>query len=122
VRPVFFKYQSGITAIIEQESNSKPPYMHAGDPNPQTCVNWERTCKHYADNKDIPADKIVKHILHGFEDACFINWIEIDCEHFEAMALDKFMMIYTHLPANWQDDTRIFLSHMTQDPMNFWEL
>jgi hypothetical protein len=70
---IFSKFQSGRLATVDQESNSKPPYMHVGDPSPQTCINWERACKCYANNKDIPTDKIVKRTLDGFEDVCFVN-------------------------------------------------
>ncbi|KIM75037.1 hypothetical protein PILCRDRAFT_92342 [Piloderma croceum F 1598] len=85
---VFSKFQSGTTATVDQELNSKPPYMCAGDLSLQTCVDWECACKHYANNKDIPANKIVKHTLDGFEDVCFVNWLELDHERFKATTLD----------------------------------
>jgi hypothetical protein len=99
---------SAIIAVVEHESNSKPPYMRAGDPTPQTCVDWERACKKYANNKDIASDKIVKRTLDGIEDVRFVNWIELDRERFEAMTLEEFMKLFreTHLPVHWQDDTR----------------
>ena len=78
---VFSKFNSTIVAIVEQESNSKPPYMHAGDPTAQTCVesvDWERACKKYTNNKDISADKVVKHTLDRIEDMEFIDWIKLD--------------------------------------------
>src|SRR6266436_2061575 len=120
---VFSKFQLGVVAAVDQELNSKLPYMCAGDPSAQTCANWECACKHYANNKDIPTNKIVKHTLDGIEDVHFVNWLELDRECFEAMTLDEFMTIFreTHLPPHWQDETHITLSHMTQDPMNFWE-
>ena len=117
---VFSKINSAVIAVVEQESNSKPLYMRAGDPTPQTCVEWERACKKYANNKDILADKIVKCTLDGIED---IDWIELDHEHFKAMTLEGFMTIFckTYLPPHWQDDTRIILSRMQQDSSSFWE-
>jgi hypothetical protein len=120
---VFSKFNSAIVAVVEQESNSKPPYMRAGDPTAQTCVDWERACKKYANNKDIPADKVVKRTLDGIEDVRFIDWIELDRAHFEGMTLDEFMAVFrkTHLPPHWQDDTRITLSRMHQDNLTFWE-
>ena len=74
-------------------------------------------------NKDIAADKIVKHMLEGIEDGHYINWIELDCARFEAMTLDEFMIVFckTHLPANWQDDTCITLLRMHQESTSFWE-
>jgi hypothetical protein len=97
--------------------------MRAGDPTPQTCIDWVRACNRYANNKDIPADKLVKRTLDGIEDIRFINWIELDRERFEAMTLTEFMVVFrkTNLPAHWQDNTRIDLSSMTQDPRSFWE-
>jgi hypothetical protein len=90
---------------------------------PQTCVDWERACKKYANNKDIPIDKIVKRTLDGIEDVRFIDWIELDRQHFENMTLDEFMTVFrkTHLPPHWQDETCIALSRMHQDSMTFWE-
>jgi hypothetical protein len=109
--------------MVDQESNSKPLYIHVGDLNPKTCIDWECACRHYANNKDIPANKIVKCTLDGIEDVHFVNWIGLDREHLEAMTLDEFMTLFcnTHLAPNWQDNTCITLSCMTQDPMNFWE-
>ena len=97
---VFSKYNSTTLAVVEQDSNSKPPYMRAGDPTPQTCVDWERACKRFANNKDIPADKIVKRTLDDIEDVRFVNWIELEREEFEAMTLEEFMALFrkTHLP------------------------
>jgi len=96
---VFSKLNSAVLGIVEQESNSKPPYMRAGDPTPQTCVDWERACRRYANNKDIPADKVVKCMLDGIEDICFVDWIELDCNHMEAMMQEEFMTLFheTHL-------------------------
>ena len=39
------------------------------------------------------------------------------------MTLTKFMVVFRkmNLPAHWQDNTRINLSRMTQDPKSFWE-
>jgi hypothetical protein len=82
---VLSKFNSAVIAVVEQDSNSKPPYMRAGDPTPQSCVDWERACKRYANTKDIPADKVVKRTLDGIEDVRFIEWIELDRERFEAM-------------------------------------
>jgi hypothetical protein len=84
---VLSKFNSAIMATVEQDSNSKPPYMRPGDPTPQTCVDWERACKRYANTKDIPADKVVKRTLDGIEDVRFIEWIELDRDRFEAMTL-----------------------------------
>jgi len=61
--------------------------MRAGDPTAQTCVDWEHACRRYANNKVIPADKLVKRMLDGIEDVRFIDWIELDRPHFEAMTL-----------------------------------
>ena len=120
---IFSKFNSATVAIVEQESNSKPPYMRPGDPTAQTCVDWERACRKYANNKDIPANKVVKRTLDGIEDVRFIDWIELDRPYFEAMTLDEFMTVFrkTHLPAHWQDDTRIALSRMQQDSISFWD-
>jgi hypothetical protein len=120
---VFSKFNSATVAIVEQESNSKPPYMRPGDPSAQTCVDWERACRKYANNKDIPANKVVKRTLNGIEDVRFIDWIELNRPYFEAMTLDEFMTVFrkTHLPVHWQDDTRIALSRMQQDSMSFWD-
>jgi hypothetical protein len=111
------------SAVIKQDSNLKPPYMRAGDPTPQTCVDWERACKKYPNTKDIPADKVMKCTLNGIEDIHFIEWIKLDHEHFEAISLTEFMAVFRkmHLPAHWQDVTCIALSCMTQDPKSFWE-
>ena len=68
--------------------------MRAGDPTPQTCVNWERACRKYVNNKDIAADKVVKHTLDGIEDVRFIYCIELDHTHFEVMTLDEFMVVF----------------------------
>jgi hypothetical protein len=97
--------------------------MRVGDPTAQTCVDWEHACKKYANNKDIPVNKIVKRMLDGIEDVRFIDWIELDRQHFEDMTLEEFMAVFrkTHLPPHWQDDTRICLSRMHQDSMTFWE-
>ena len=102
---ILSKFNSAVIAVVEHESNSKPPYMRAGDPTPQTCVDWERACRKYANNKDIAADKIIKCTLDGIEDVRYIDWIELNCARFEAMTLDKFMTVFckTHSPANWQD-------------------
>jgi hypothetical protein len=114
---VFSKFNSATIAIVEQESNSKPPYMRVGDPTPQTCVDWERACKCFVNNKDIPADKVVKRTLDGIEDIHFVNWIKLEREDFEGMTLEEFMMLFRkmHLPNHWQDDTHITLSRMHQD-------
>jgi hypothetical protein len=119
----FSKFNLAVTAVVEHDSNSKPPYMRAGDPTPQMCVDWERACRKYVNNKDIPVNKIVKRTLDGIEDVHFGGWIELDCKCFEAMTLEAFMAEFhkTHLPAHWQDETRITLSRMTQDPKSFWE-
>jgi hypothetical protein len=86
---------SAIIAIVEHESNSKPLYMCASDPIPQTCIYyWERACRMYANNKDIPVDKIIKHMLDGFEDIHFVNWIELDCDHLESLTLKEFMKVF----------------------------
>src|ERR1700729_3941919 len=120
---VFSKFQSSVIAMVDQESNSKPLYMHMGNLNLKTCVDWECACRCYANNKDILADKTVKCTLDGIKDVHFVNWIELNCEHFKAITLDEFMTLFcnTHLAPNWQDNTHIALSCMTQDPMNFWE-
>ncbi|KIM88342.1 hypothetical protein PILCRDRAFT_85536 [Piloderma croceum F 1598] len=57
---VFSKFQLGRVATVDQESNSKPraPYMCPGNPDLQTCIDWERDCRRYANNKDIPVDTI----------------------------------------------------------------
>jgi hypothetical protein len=94
---VFSKFNSARIAVVEQDLNLKPPYMHAGDPMPQTCVDQESTCKICANNKDIPADKIVKHTINGIKDIHFVNWIKLECEDFEAM------------------------THMHQDTNSFWD-
>jgi hypothetical protein len=118
--PVFSKFNSATVAVVEQESNSKLPYMCAGIP--QTCINWECACMKYA-NKDIPTNKVVKWMLDSIGDVCFIDWIELDHPHFEVMTLEEFMTVFhkTHLLAHWQDDTHISLLCMQQDSMSFWE-
>ncbi|KIM73627.1 hypothetical protein PILCRDRAFT_15062 [Piloderma croceum F 1598] len=88
---VFSKFNSAVIAVVEHKSNSKSPYMCAGDPTPQTCVDWERACTKYANNKDISTDKIVKRTLDSIEDIHFVNWIKLDCALFEAMTLKEFM-------------------------------
>jgi hypothetical protein len=109
---VFFKFNSAMIAIVEQESNSKPPYMRAGDPTPQTCVDWERACKHFMNNKDIPADKVVKHTLDGIEDIHFVNWIELECEDFEGMTLEEFMTLFVrHIFQTIGKTTHVLLFH-----------
>jgi hypothetical protein len=120
---VFSKFNSANVSIVEQESNSKPLYMCAGDPTPQTCIDWECACRRYTNNKDIPADKVAKHTVDGFEDVCLGDWLELDREHFEAMMLEEFMVVFhkTYLPPHWQDDTHIALSCMHQDSLSFWE-
>ena len=70
---VFSKFNSAVGAIIEQELNSKLLYMHSRDPTLQTCVDWERACKKYMNNKDIAADMIVKHTLDSIKDVCFVD-------------------------------------------------
>jgi hypothetical protein len=52
-----------------------------------------------ANNKDIPADKIVKRTLDGIKDVRFIDWIELDRSHFEGMTLKEFTEDFrkTHL-------------------------
>ena len=52
-----------------------------------------------------------------------MEWIELDCERFKGMTLANFMTVFhtTHLPAHWQDETCIALSHMPQDLKSFWE-
>jgi glycosyltransferase A (GT-A) superfamily protein (DUF2064 family) len=68
--------------------------MHAGDPIPQMCVDWEHACKSYANKKDIPADKLIKCTLDGFKDIRIVDWIELDCPHFESMMLKGFMRVF----------------------------
>jgi hypothetical protein len=120
---IFSKLNSATLAVIEQESNSKPPYMRPSDPTPQTCVDWERACWRFANNKDIPADKVFKWTLDGIEDVRFVDWIKLEHEHFKAMTLKDFMTLFCkmHLPNHWKDDTCITLSHMHQDASSFWE-
>ena len=65
---VFSKFNLATVAVVQQESNSKPLYMCAGDPMAQTCVDWEHMCKRYVNNKDIPADKVVKCTFDRIED------------------------------------------------------
>jgi hypothetical protein len=103
---IFSKFNSAMITVVVQELNLKPPYVRAGDPTLQTCVDWERACKRFTNNKDIPPDKIVKCTLDGFEDIHFINWIELECEDFEAMTLQVFMALFckTHFLTHWQDD------------------
>ena len=74
--------------------------MCVGGPNPQTCINWKRACKCYADNKDIPVNKIIKCTLGGIEDVHFINWIKFEHEHIDGMTLEESMTLFhaTHLP------------------------
>jgi hypothetical protein len=111
---VFSKFNSVTVAVIEQKLNSKPPYMHTGDLTAQTCMDWECACKKYANKKDIPVNKIVKCTLDGIEDIHFIDWIELDHQHFKDMTLEEFMTVFykTHLLSYWQDDTCIALSRM----------
>jgi hypothetical protein len=120
---IFSKFNSATIAIVKQESNSKPPYMCAGDPTPQTCVDWERACRRFANHKDILGDKIVKRTLDGIKDIRFVNWIELEREMFEAMTLETFMTLFRkmHLANHWQDDTCITLSRMHQDTNSFWD-
>jgi hypothetical protein len=120
---VFSKINSAIIAIVEQESNLKPLYMRANDPTPQTCVDWERACKRFANDKDIPVDKIIKCALDGIEDVHYVNWIELERKHFEVMTLEEFMMLFhkTHLLNHWQDDICITFLRMNQDSQSFWK-
>src|ERR1700683_3442664 len=95
-------------------------------PNHLICVQvipLHRACRKYANNKDIAPDKIVKCTLDGIEDVHYVNWIELDCAHIEAMTLKDFMEIFRkmHLPPHWQDDTCITLLRMQQDTLSFWD-
>ena len=73
---VLSKFNLTIMAIVEQELNSRPLYMHSGDPMLQTCINWERVCKRCANTKDIPANKVVKHMLDSIEDVCPLHQVD----------------------------------------------
>ena len=110
-------------AIVEQPDGTKPPVLTAGIITPETARAWERACRQFFLQKNVPEGDQVKRVAWGMHDPRLQDWYLTEQEEIDKLSFAEYMSQLREkwLEADWQSKVRNRLLGTPQGVRNFYE-
>jgi len=110
-------------AIVEQPDGTKPPVLTAGIITPETARAWERACRQFFLQKNVPEDDQVKRVAWGMHDPRLQDWYLTEQDEIDGLSFAEYMVQLREkwLEADWQSKVRNRLLGTPQGARNFYE-